>query len=389
MSITALRTKSKFHPDPEQSYTLPGTYYFDPDIYEREREEIFFKTWQFAGYLADLENPGDFITMDLLDQRIVIVRDRKRRLRAFYNVCAHRGHTLLEGKGNRRMITCPFHAWTYDLEGNLKAAGNSENVAGFDADEFCLSEVRVEEFLHMVFVNLDTGAATLESQAAGLAKEIRETVPNFDQLKFARRDTYEIKANWKFIFDQLECYHCPHLHPQVMGRDDSYMDTNWESVEHGIWATHIARGGPDILEKIAKKLPYDIGGQSMVKDVFIWYLWPNLFLETHHGPSNFKVAVAGPTGVEVSIRHMDHFCIDDPPTAYNIAQMDNHMQVAVPQDLKAMEMQQLGVHARGYTQGRLMVDKERSWQSEHGVHHFDNLVWNALHGDSYDIDPAA
>ena len=161
MSIAALRTKSKFHPDPEQSYTLPGTYYFDPDIYEREREEIFFKTWQFAGYLADLENPGDFITIDLLDQRIVIVRDRKRRLRAFYNVCAHRGHTLLEGKGNRRMITCPFHAWTYDLEGNLKAAGNSENVAGFDADEFCLSEVRVEEFLHMVFANLDTGAATL------------------------------------------------------------------------------------------------------------------------------------------------------------------------------------------------------------------------------------
>ena len=194
----------RFRREPELSGTLPASYYFDPEIFEREKEEIWFKTWQFVGYTTDLDEPGDYITADILDQRIFVIRGKDGALRAFYNVCMHRGHVLVEGKGNRSIITCPFHAWSYDALGNLKAAGNAENVAGFRHQDFGLSEVRVETLLGLlVFVNLDASATTLASQVDGLEDQVYETVQDFDQMIFARRDRFDVKANWKFIFDQL------------------------------------------------------------------------------------------------------------------------------------------------------------------------------------------
>jgi choline monooxygenase len=376
---------SGFHPLAEHSTTLPSYYYYEPAIFAREKEEIFFKTWQLAGYIADLQNVGDYVTFQLLDQLVFVVRDKNRSLRAFYNVCMHRGHTLLAGKGNVKNIRCPFHAWTYGLDGALKAAGNAENVHGFDLADFALTEVRVEQFLHMVFVNLDPAATPLAEQAGGLAAMMQRVLPNLDQMKRVRRDTYEIKANWKLLGDQLECYHCPVIHPQVMGGEDSYLQPSFDSEEHGIWSVDISRGTDDVLEKIRKFLPADVGTETFTKDVYIWFLWPNLILITHHGPPNLKIGYAIPNGVECVIRHMDHFVLNDPPTAFELAQMDNHMNVAAPQDREAMEKQMVGIKARGYRQGRLMVDAEHSWRSEHGVHFFDDLVWKALNGDAYEV----
>ena len=99
---------------------------------------FFFKTWQFVGFTFDLQSPGDYITADLLDQQILVVNGKDGNLRAFYNVCMHRGHILAEGKGNKTNFTCPFHAWSYDTAGELKAAGNAENVAGFRLEDFHL-----------------------------------------------------------------------------------------------------------------------------------------------------------------------------------------------------------------------------------------------------------
>ena len=274
------------------------------------------------------------------------------------------------------MITCPFHAWTYDLEGNLKAAGNSENVAGFDAGDFCLPEIQVEELLNMVFVNLDAQAASLASMVPGFAEDVRATVPYFDELVLARHDDYaNFKCNWKFIPDQNECYHCPHLHPDVMGSEDSYMEPSWESTEYDYWAKHFILGNRNVKEE---HKPYDFGPDAVLLDVNIWWLWPNLIFLAHQGPSNFKVTRVMPAGPEETHQTIDNFCLNATPNAYDVGTMDNYRDVVMPQDVSAMERQQLGVHARGYTQGRLMVDKERSWRSEHGTHHLDRLVWLAV-----------
>ncbi|MCE2483104.1 MAG: Rieske (2Fe-2S) protein, partial [Alphaproteobacteria bacterium] len=173
MAITApLPRSERYSPDPDHALTLPSHYYHDPGIYEREKEEIWFKTWQYLGFLQDLRNPGDYITDRIVDQQVFVIRDKAGDLRAYYNVCMHRGHILLEGKGNKTIITCPFHAWSYDTFGALRAAGNAENVAGFRLEDFGLSEIRVETMANMVFVNLDLDARPLGETYAGFEEDV-------------------------------------------------------------------------------------------------------------------------------------------------------------------------------------------------------------------------
>jgi choline monooxygenase len=372
-----------FGPDPERSATLPASYYFDPVVFAHEREAIFYKSWQFVGYAADLPTAGSYIAAAILDQPLFVVRGKDERVRGFYNACMHRGHTLVEGRGAKTIITCPFHAWSYDTTGALKAAGNAENVAGFKLSDFNLTEVRCETWANMVFVNLDPDATPMRAMYGKLEREFRDAVPNFDRLVFGRRDQYDLKCNWKFVFDGLECYHCPHIHPQAMGTDQAFMTTTWDTYEYDWYSTHIVRTDRDVLKNHRERLPYPINEGDDVIDDYVWYMWPNYIFLAHPGPANFHVTHAMPTGPETVHRNVDHFFVADPPSAINVAQMNMHRDVIVPQDRAAMEKQQLGVHARGYRQGRLMVDKERSWRSEHGVHHFDKMVWEALNGNKY------
>ncbi|MDA0261615.1 MAG: aromatic ring-hydroxylating dioxygenase subunit alpha [Proteobacteria bacterium] len=376
---------ARIHPDPELSYTIPGHYYYDPAIYAREIDEIFLKTWQFAGYLSDVAAIGDYLTFRWLDQNVLIVRSKDGRLRGFHNVCQHRGHELVAGgNGNRPIFTCPYHAWSYDSLGLLKAAGNAENVKNFDFAEFSLPEVRVEEFAHMVFVNFDEDAPTLTSLAGAMVDEFRAAVPRFDELKLARRDAYEFQANWKFIFDAMECYHCPHIHPQSgYGRKDGFLEPSFEITEFPYWARHVVRGNPDTIAHKPENVPYELDSAPEIKDVTIWWLWPNHFFMTHIGAPNFKVMHATPRSPERSSEILDNFCVNDPPTDKDWAQIDRFRDLSQAQDIAPMEAQQRGIRSRAYTQGRLMVDGARSWRSEHGVHHFHRLVWETLNGPNY------
>ncbi|MSP51880.1 MAG: aromatic ring-hydroxylating dioxygenase subunit alpha [Alphaproteobacteria bacterium] len=379
--------KSGFHPNAELSATLPARYYFDPAIYEGEKDAIFYKTWQFVGYAWDVKEAGSFIAADVIDQKVFVIRGKDGKLRAFFNVCMHRGHTLLEGKGQKAIITCPFHAWSYDATGALKAAGNSENVAGFRHEDFSLSEIRVEELGHLVFVNLSKDATSLNSTCGGIVDEFRKIIPRYDQLYNARRDPYPIKANWKFVLDGMECYHCPIIHPQIMGNaGDTYLVPAWDVVEREFWSTHYTKSDPKVIAKNQGKLPYDFDLNDDIKDSAIWWIWPNMLFVAHRGPSNLKVFHIVPTGPETCVQHIDNLVADNPPTAKNLSNMDYYRDVLQPQDVAAMEQQQLGVHCRGYREGRLMVDKERSWRSEHGTHHFDKLVWESLNGPNYDVE---
>jgi carnitine monooxygenase subunit len=377
-----VRTKSGFSPIAEHSGTLPSHYYFDPAIFRREAQEVWFKTWQYVGNLCDLRNHGDYITDRIVDQEVLVVRDREGRLRAYYNVCKHRGHLLIEGKGNARKLVCPFHAWSYDTDGRLTKAPNAENVPAFDYSEFSLSEIRVETLGPLVFVNLDDQAPSLDSVAGGLLAEWRRAIPHFDELKFVRHEVFPVRANWKFILDGLECYHCPYIHPQVMGNKDSYLTTTFDSHHEEFWSTHVTLGDYEMMEKNKEKMPYPFE-QADIKDIFIWFLWPNLVFVARQGPSNFQVLRAVPDGVEGARRHMVNFCLNDPPTAFDLGHMDFYRDVVWPQDREAMEKQGRGIRSRGYRQGRLMVDREHSWRSEHGTHHFQNLVWRALNGPNY------
>src|SRR5262245_11424064 len=170
-------TMKPLHAEPAKSYTLPGWAYTDAPQFEREREAIFNRSWHYAGPLSSLANPGDYLTAGILDQNIIVIRGKDGQLRGFYNVCQHRAHELLKGRGCAKVITCPYHAWSYHADGRLRTARGTEKMADFNADEFQLTPVRIEVFAdHFVFYNLDGNARPLADQAGDLARELKDEV---------------------------------------------------------------------------------------------------------------------------------------------------------------------------------------------------------------------
>ncbi|MBT4908230.1 MAG: Rieske (2Fe-2S) protein, partial [Rhodospirillaceae bacterium] len=192
-----------FTDDPTTTFTLPSPWYFKPEVFEKEKEEIFFKSWRVVCHASELANPGDYATVDIHGQGVFALRGRDGNLRAFYNVCQHRAHELLQGSGNvKAVITCPYHAWAYGSDGALRTARNCENVKGFDKADFGLKSVRIEELCGLIFFNLDDDAVPLAQQAPGLEADIRAQIPYWDELELT--DIYDfggrpIEAGWKVV----------------------------------------------------------------------------------------------------------------------------------------------------------------------------------------------
>lgn len=382
------RFKGKgFTASAETSFWLPKEYYFTPEIYERERTAIWYKSWVFVGLTADLKKVGDYITATILDQKIYVIRSHDGRLRGFYNVCQHRAHTLLEGKGQlgRGPVRCPYHSWAYDSYGNLKSAPYAEEVPGFDYNDFCVPEIRVDTLGHMVFVNLDDDAGPLESVGGRLLKMFRDAVPDYDDLQLVRTASYDLDCNWKFVLDGLECYHCPFIHPQSMGPASNYLEQSFEMTAGTYYQQHLSR-----LKKEAVEDPTLIPFQpknTAIKDLYVWYLWPHLLFASRPGEGNWQILETVPVGPEKSRHTLYNFSINNPPSESDVSQMDYYMDLVWPQDREAILRQAQGVRTRGYRRGRYMVDAAHSWWSEQGTHHFNNLVWQALNGSKYEMTP--
>ena len=132
--------------------TLAARYYVDPEIFEAEKEAIFYRSWQFAAHRSQLDAPGKFVATRIHDQEIFLICNAHGEVRAFYDACAHRAHPLVEGQGRKQRLVCPYHAWTYDLDGRLQHARGTQSIAHFERDAIGLSEVRTEWFLDFVFI---------------------------------------------------------------------------------------------------------------------------------------------------------------------------------------------------------------------------------------------
>ena len=359
----------RFDENPEKSWTIPKTYYTDPAIYEREKEAIFFKSWNYVCHAGQVTDVGAYHTIQIADQNVVVMRGQDGVLRAFYNVCSHRAHELLSGCGHTKMITCPYHAWTYHTDGRLRSAVGQKRVEGFQADEFALKPVKLEEYAGFVFVNLDLEAASLASEAGSLAEDIKGYAPDVPSLKFAHRLTYEIKANWKNVVDNfLECYHCSIAHPAFVDLVDI---KNYHTRTYGMYSSHISPPGR------SDNTAYQISdGPS--QNFAAWWLWPNVTFNVFPGSANITVLHIQPTGPETTLEHFDFYFADAAPSEAEQQAIDYIDKVLQPEDIGLVESVQRGLHSRGYNQGRLMVDRDRSYNSEHGLHHFHRLVLQRL-----------
>ena len=303
--------------------------------------------------------------------KAVAVRGNDGALRALYNVCKHRGHELLKGAGTTRLITCPYHAWVYDLDGRLHRARRSELIENFDPGRIYLTPVQVEVFCHLVFVNLDPGARPLAEQTDGLAREVTGYAPDLGALTFVHRLTYTVHANWKAVVDNfLECYHCPVAHRDFVSLVE--MDT-YKVATHGIWSSHMARAGR------SQNRAYGVA-EASVTDHAVWYLWPNTTLMRYPGRGNFMVWRFIPVGPEETYEEFDVFFESAPPTEEEMEAIRFIDEVLQPEDIGLVESVQRGMRTPAFQRGRYLVDPSGSGLSEHAVHHFHGLVLEAYRG---------
>ncbi len=194
---------------------LPGRAYHEPAIYEWERTNVLAVDWVIVGRASEAGDPGTYFVTELDGESIVVVRGRDGELRAFYNVCRHRGTAVVEEPcGTAVRFQCPYHAWIYDLEGKLVRAKHTEDLDDFSPAEYSLAPIRLEAWQGFVFLNLNADAAPLADQLGDLPDHVARF--DFAALRPARTIEYDVAANWKFIAENYsECYHCPGLHPQL------------------------------------------------------------------------------------------------------------------------------------------------------------------------------
>ncbi len=351
-----------------RSFSINTRCYIDPRFLEIEREQVFHRSWQFVCHEEKLRDPGSYIAISVEGQSVVVTRNTKGELRAFYNVCKHRGHELLFGEGSTKRITCPYHAWTYDLDGALVVAPRSEHIENFETRDICLDPVQVEVFCHLVFVNLDSDAAPLAAQSGNLGREIMLYAPDLERLTFSTRLTYRIKANWKSVVDNfLECYHCPVAHKGFSSMID--MDT-YQVETHGIYSSHMAKA------KTGDNQAYNIA-DATVTDHAVWFLWPNMTLMRYPGRGNFMVWRFYPVSAEETYEEFDFFFETAEPNETEKEALKFIDDVLQPEDIGLVESVQRGMHTPAFNSGRYMVDADGSGMSEHAVHHFHGLLLDA------------
>src|SRR5271168_2155310 len=211
-SLAGLFIAADIDADIARAWSIPARFYTDPEVFRAEQEKIFARNWQVVGHVHQLVNPGDFFTTELQGEPLLLVRGTQGELRGFYNVCRHRAGPPAEGCGSKKVFRCSYHGWTYGLDGALISAPEFEGVEDFHPEQFALRPVRVEEWLNLIFVNLDPAAEPLAKSLGELPRQAARF--DFAQMKLSERRTYDMKCNWKtYVDNYLEGYHLPSVHP--------------------------------------------------------------------------------------------------------------------------------------------------------------------------------
>jgi len=348
--------------------TLPADWYSDPAILRLEQERIFRRSWQYAGRADLVAEPGSFFSCSAGQIPVVVTRDREGVLRAFVNVCRHRGHVVVDGAGKRETLQCPYHAWTYGLDGHLRTAPRSERESSFDFGELSLLPVQVEIWGPLVFVNPDPEGGSLSEALGRLPELVAESGVDLDSLRFRERREWEIACNWKVAIENfLECYHCPVAHPgfsKLIDVDpDAYL-LQFENLVLSQFATprEKALAGDG-------NAPYDPRGP--VERAQYHLLWPNCTLNVEVGPRNLSVDVTLPKGAQGSRGSTEYFFDEDVPEeqAAEIVAFANQVGL---EDSMLVEGVQRGLDSGMVPEGRLLLG------SEHLIQHFQRLVFEAL-----------
>ncbi|MEM9013164.1 MAG: aromatic ring-hydroxylating dioxygenase subunit alpha [Pseudomonadota bacterium] len=352
---------------------LAARYYTDPAIFEREREQLLARTWQFACHGAEIAAPGQYVCFEIAGENLFAIRGRDGVARAFYNVCQHRAHELLTGHGTTRLVVCPYHAWTYELTGQLRAGPNLKAVAGLDPAEICLTPVQVEEFLGFVFVNLDPETAPMDVWFPGVRAELEEWLPHWADLTPLEWVEIPERCNWKVSVENYsECYHCSLNHPTFS--NGVVKAQTYDIQPQGMCLRHTTEC------QSLERMSYDIAsGFAHSHEYSSWFLWPMFsfqvypgnVLNTYHWRATGNDTVTVWRGWYSPDRAADE-------AIRQLALQDR--ATTVEEDIHLVESVQRGLRSRGYVPGPLVVDPKGGVNSEHPVMHLQRWMRAAIDG---------
>ena len=340
--------------------SLAAKYYTDPEVFKLETNGLLARTWQFAGHASQLKETGDYFTFDMAGESLFCIKGRDGEIRTFYNVCQHRAHQLVSGQGQTRVVVCPYHAWTYELTGELRAGPNIRAVEGFDKSSICLTSVRTEVFLGFIFVNLDNDAKPMDAWFPNVRTELESYIPHWDTLAPLEWVDIPENCNWKVSVENYsECYHCTLNHPTFstgVVRPETY-----DIQPQGYCLRHTTECNS------MDAMTYDINSGFDKNDQYSsWFLWPMFSFQVYPGnllnTYHWRAVDA------------DHVVVwrgwysvggEENEIVRQMAVQDRKTTVA--EDIGLVESVQRGLKSRGYVPGPLVVDPKCGVNSEHSI----------------------
>lgn len=351
----------------ERGYTLPASWYSDPEIWALERERIFARTWQYAGPVEWLPGHGSYFTSRAGHIPVVVVRDGDE-IRAFVNVCRHRGHLVAAGRGRRNTLQCPYHAWTYGLDGCLRSAPRArEEQATFAFDELGLYPVGVEAHGPFVFVNPDRDAPPLAETLGDVPARLERSGVDLSSLRLRRTVDWECRANWKnAVENYLECYHCAVAHPGFSAAIDVAPS---RYLLEAAGAT-MSQYGPARHSAGTRVLP-----AGEIEEAQSHLIFPNTSIDIAPGPPNLMIYAWGPTGPG-TMAASSHYFFPDGVAEEDVQQIVDFNEQVSEEDMRLIDAVQQGLDSGAVPFGRLMPESERL------IAHFQRLVFDHVSGES-------
>jgi choline monooxygenase len=342
-----------------EAHTIPAPWYTDTRIADLELQNVFSRTWQAVGRLELVEKPGQYVTATVAGEPVVVVRGSDNKLRAFFNVCRHHAMTVMnEPCGHTAHLRCPYHGWTYNLEGELRGMTEFDGVCNFDRAQNGLVPIRVETWEKFVFVNLDPKAGSLADFLGALVR-LAEPL-GFADLKFVERRSYILDCNWKVYVDNFldGGYHVPHMHKGLNSVLD-YTNYTIENVDRCC-----VQSSPVTVDSSSEK-----SAANTRKGDRAYYFWqyPNFMLNWYEGYLDTNLVL--PMGVGHCEVIFDFYFGDTSESNMPYVRESMGVSELVQQeDIVICAGVQRGLSSRAYQAGRLSVRREA------GEHLFHRLL---------------
>ena len=363
---------------------LAADYYISSEILKKEKKELFFKTWQYACHAKELSKPGHFTTVSLFDQNIFLIRISEDEIKAYYNVCPHRGHVLLEGKGHRRIITCPYHSWAYTPDGKLIGARGIDSAPTVEKSNICLFSVKVDQILDFLFINLDPEAVPLNEFAPGLAEQILQACPDIlsyqptNDVNEGFHNDYQCESNWKVMIDNyLECYHCETAHRSFKDMMDIPLS------KFNIHENYTFQVAPSAMKPDNKAFPLNL--EHDVTTGHFWFLFPNTTLGQFPGVPGFYISRFDPLTPDstnrVTTSLVPETMPDDDAVRRDKLRAEWNVNVVSAEDKILCENVQRGMHQKGFTAGWYITDPNAHNISEHAMRYFHDLYLQVMNSE--------